>query len=81
MLKPDNWRGRTPGSKEAECSIALGNALYWFWSTAAILLAIGGFIKVANESNGHWSMFVAFELVAALAWLMGRVCRYVLSDR
>jgi hypothetical protein len=58
----------------------LGNVLYWTATTIAVLLALlaarlyefGG-----SEPLAIWGVII----VAALVWLIGRACRYILAGR
>jgi hypothetical protein len=57
----------------------LGDVLYWFWTAVSILVAIGG-IAIADKKLGP-EFLIAVGVLAALAWLVGRASRYVLSGK
>jgi hypothetical protein len=61
----------------------IGNVLYWLGCIVAgltALLGVGVFFTSQNQGEGL--LVMTFVLVIALiAWLIGRACRYVLAGR
>jgi uncharacterized membrane-anchored protein len=54
----------------------LGNVLYWLGCGLAIVVTAVGAVIAHDTGLGF---FVAALVIAALIWLVGRACRYVLS--
>jgi hypothetical protein len=61
----------------------LGDVLYWFGSgTAVVFLALGGALNLLIDHPGdRWFLLAICGICAAVAWLMGRACRYVLGGK
>lgn len=63
----------------------LGNVLYWAGTGIAALCVIGGgafAISIYNYNRADAYFIGALWLVsAAVIWLIGRACRYVLAGR
>jgi uncharacterized membrane protein YvlD (DUF360 family) len=58
----------------------LGNVLYWLGCIVAALVMVLGVAEYVMEghsrSDGVW-IFLGFIVVAFIAWIIGRACRYV----
>src|SRR5262245_12846170 len=59
----------------------LGNVLYWLGCIAAVVIV--GFAGIVYFSEGQrpsdLPVVVVLGVIAAVAWLIGRACRYVLA--
>jgi hypothetical protein len=56
----------------------LGHVLYWAGCVLAILIIVIG-VYLSWYERDAWEMRVITFVVAALVWLIGRACRYVLA--
>jgi len=55
----------------------LGVVLYWLWCTiAGVLIGLAVWIWIADAQGGTT---LVFGTLGIIAWLIGRVCRYVLT--
>jgi hypothetical protein len=59
----------------------LGNVLYWAGCVLAALIAGFGAIAAFQETWNPWGSFIVCAMVAAVVWIIGRICRYVLAGR
>lgn len=59
----------------------LGNVLYWTGCVFAVLIAVGGALIARNETYNPGGEFALFALTAAVVWVIGRACRYILAGR
>lgn len=59
----------------------LGNVLYWTGLVIAALVVAGGlFLSFAMvQESDAWFVRIITAISAALAWGVGRACRYVLA--
>jgi hypothetical protein len=56
----------------------LGNVLYWAGCVlAAVVLALGAWVSLEGREVGY--VLGAAIGLAAIIWLVGRACRYVLA--
>lgn len=58
----------------------LGDVLYWGFSGLAAIIVIGILWGWADNSINA-AIFGVLSALAALSWLLGRACRYVLAGR
>jgi hypothetical protein len=58
----------------------LGQVLYWLACTGAALLALAA-IAVFVAASGDGAATLMLSVSAALVWLFGRACLYVLAGR
>jgi hypothetical protein len=60
----------------------LGNVLYWLGCILAALIITAAIVEWFGEaqyrSNG-WAIVFEFAVFAFVVWVIGRMCRYVLS--
>jgi hypothetical protein len=56
----------------------LGHVLYWAGCVLAILIIVIG-VYLSWYERDAWEMRVITFVVAALVWLIGRACRYLLA--
>jgi hypothetical protein len=73
----------------------LGNVLYWLGCGLAAIFALLIVMVVLNPSTSSYAivvfnpgiyddrfyMIVALAVMAVMAWLIGRACRYILADK
>jgi hypothetical protein len=61
----------------------LGDVLYWTTASLSALIIIVGIPAGLNEvaPDKRWTLFAVFFVIAAVIWLLGRACRYVLAGR
>ena len=58
----------------------LGNVLYWLCCILAVVTAaIGAFVWFNRTEPDDVATVIIFTGLAAIAWLIGRGCRYVLA--
>jgi hypothetical protein len=58
----------------------LGNVLYWLsCALAAVIAAIGAFVWFNRTEPGDEGTVIILVALAAIVWLFGRVCHYVLA--
>ena len=58
----------------------LGNVLYWLGCIVAVVTAaIGAFVWFNRTEPGDVVTVIILVVLAAIAWLIGRGCRYVLA--
>jgi uncharacterized membrane protein len=61
----------------------LGNVLYWLGCILAALIiaaAIAEWFGVAQYRPNGWVIIFEFAVFAFVVWVIGRMCRYLLSD-
>ena len=61
--------------------VRIGNVLYWTGCVLAALIVVFGGLTAHNETYNPWGEFIVFALVAAVVWVVGRGCRYILAGR
>jgi hypothetical protein len=61
----------------------LGDVLYWTTASLSALIIIVGIPAGLNEvaPDKGWTLIAVFFVIAAVIWLLGRACRYVLAGR
>jgi hypothetical protein len=61
----------------------LGDVLYWTTASLSALIIIVGIPAGLNEvaPDKRWTLIAVFFVIAAVIWLLGRACRYVLAGR
>lgn len=62
----------------------LGNVLYWTGCVFALIIVGCGVLGVALEpgnNNETWIVIMITAVFAAVVWVIGRACRYVLAGR
>jgi len=58
----------------------LGNVLYWLsCAMAVVIAAIGAFVWFNRTEPGDAGTVLILVVLAAIAWLIGGACRYVLA--
>src|SRR5262245_11274513 len=61
----------------------LGNVLYWLGCIVAgaiMAVVVVDSIEGMGFRDGHYGPALGFSTFALVVWLIGRACRYVLSD-
>jgi hypothetical protein len=59
----------------------LGEVLYWAACAVAGLLALAAIAVFVAATSGDWTATIMLGALAALVWLFGRACLYVLAGR
>jgi hypothetical protein len=59
----------------------LGNVLYWAGCIFAVIIGGGGALIARNDTYNPWGMFLSFAVIAAVVWVIGKTCRYILAGR
>lgn len=62
----------------------LGNVLYWLGCIVAVLIAAAGFMPYWSEGYARKDgvgVTIASVVIALIAWVVGRACRYVLAGK
>ena len=58
----------------------VGNVLYWLsCALAVVTAAIGAVVWFNRTEPGDVATVIILVMLAAIAWLIGRACRYVLA--
>jgi heme/copper-type cytochrome/quinol oxidase subunit 4 len=56
-----------------------GNLLYWFGCVlSALIVALGIWLAITDAWDGWWHL-ATLVVCAMIVWLIGRICRNVLS--
>jgi hypothetical protein len=62
--------------------VRLGNVLYWLGCILATLIiaaTIPEWLLDAQYHRNGWVIIFEFAIFAVVVWLVGRMCRYILS--
>jgi hypothetical protein len=56
----------------------LGNILYWFGFSLAVLFIILGFLAYLGGGEYAWEYAGFFGLIGSASWIAGRLLRFIL---
>jgi hypothetical protein len=62
--------------------VRLGNVIYWLGCLLAAVIiaaAIPEWFRDAQYHRNGWVIIFEFAVFAVIVWLIGRLCRYILS--
>lgn len=59
----------------------LGDVLYWAGNIVSLILFAGATWVLIDTGDRRLGFFIFVFAPAILVWVVGRACRYVLSDR